>query len=233
MCNKRTALLSATALFLAAEITLSVLLQVSGGRVGIVCSFAAIALACLFCLLFAERSSAYLFTQLALVCTVCADYFLVLSSPRQQLPAMLFFSVTQLAYAARLYIDDASKRRRAWQIGCRIGFSLVALLLTVLVLREKTDALALVSLFYYANLLVNILFAFTQLRGNALMAVGLLLFACCDTLIGLSCLGQYFPIAEDSLLYRVINPGFNLAWAFYVPSQALLALSLLPNRLKR
>ena len=77
------------------------------------------------------------------------------------------------------------------------------------------------------------IFAFAQGKRNLVFALGLLFFLCCDTLIGLSCLGQYFPIAEDSTLYTVINPGFNLAWAFYVPSQTLIALSLLPKNAKK
>jgi hypothetical protein len=69
------------------------------------------------------------------------------------------------------------------------------------------------------------------------MAVGLTLFLCCDTVIGLSFLNGYLPVGESTALHRVIHwlthPGFDPAWAFYLPSQMLLAVSLLPKRLPR
>ena len=42
--------------------------------------------------------------------------------------------------------------------------------------------------------------------------------------------GMYLPIGDGSLLSRILYPGFDLAWAFYLPSQMLLAVSLLPKR---
>ena len=81
-------------------------------------------------------------------------------------------------------------------------------------------------MFYYANLILNIVFAFLGGRGLRLMAVGLVFFALCDTVIGLIVMKAYLPIPPDAFLYRILYPGFNLAWVFYVPSQALLALSL-------
>ncbi len=101
--NKR--LLSvAVAIFALTEGMLTVLIQVTAGNVNMWCSFSAVLLACLFLLLFFERSDAYLLTQLALVTTVCADWFLVVEGAEQKLAAMLLFSVTQLAYFLHLDI---------------------------------------------------------------------------------------------------------------------------------
>ena len=233
MCKRQSFLLVASILFICAEATLGYLLQTTGGVACIAHSYAAVVLACLFFLVFAEKTAVFWLTQLGLLYTVFADWFLVVQSPRQQLTAMLFFSVTQLAYAVRLFLDSQSRRRRICQLSVRAALSVFAILLTVSVLRGATDPLALVSLFYYATLIGNVIFAFAQGKRNLVFALGLLFFLCCDTLIGLSCLGQYFPIAEDSTLYTVINPGFNLAWAFYVPSQTLIALSLLPKNAKK
>lgn len=231
MTRRRIYAVAAVA-FVVLEITLGVLLQTLSGRAVAATSFGAVLLACLFCTLFAERSRAYLLTQLALICTVCADYFLVWSEPQARLPAMLFFSVTQLAYATRLYFSEERRRMRRGFLIARSILSAVALLVTWLVLRERCDALALVSLFYYANLVVNLPAAFVQ-RKEQLMAWGLLLFLLCDTVIGLSLVGEYLPVAEDALLYRILSPGFNLAWSFYLPSQLLLGLSLFPARWRR
>lgn len=230
--NKRL-LPIAAAIFALAEGVLAVLIQLTSGNVNMWCSYAAVLLACAFLLLFFERTPAYIFTQLALGTTVCADYFLVLGGAEQKLAAMLFFSVTQLAYFLRLYLGDSHKKRRTVHVFLRIGISLFALLLTRIVLRDGADAVALVSMFYFANLLLNIVFAFWQFETSRLFAVGLLLFACCDVLIGISLIEAYLPLTEGSLLYHLAYPGFNAAWLFYVPAQTLLALSLLPRRLQQ
>ena len=58
-----------------------------------------------------------------------------------------------------------------------------------------------------------------------LLPVALVLFLLCDTVIGLQVASMgYLPIGEGSWLYRVIFPGWNMAWAFYLPSQVMLAV---------
>lgn len=227
--TRRTFFFSATALFVAIEIALGIALQVTSGRTVAACSFASVILACLFCTLFAKKSADYALTQAALVLTVCADYFLVWSEPQIHLPAMLFFLLAQLCYAARLYHMADRKERRAQWIS-RTALCLAVLIVTMSVLQEKTDALALVSMLYYANLILNLLFSCFRFRSRAFLAIGFLLFLLCDTVIGLDLMNAYLPIPEDALLYRIIRPGFNLAWMFYLPSQVLLALSLWPSR---
>lgn len=65
------------------------------------------------------------------------------------------------------------------------------------------------------------------------MAVGLTLFLLCDTLVAFAFLDSYLTVAEGSLIDRINHPGFDPAWAFYLPSQMLLAVSLLPKRWSR
>ena len=224
---KNKKLLSASiGAFFAVEIALGILLHTSSGDRVRWFSFASVVLACLFCTVFAERSRAYLFTQLALVCTVCADYFLIITPERQQLPAMIFFSVAQLSYFMRLYIYDENKPRRVWHVASRAAVSVLAVILTFAVLGSSADAVAVISMFYYANLIINIIFAFAEFRKNSIFAIGLLLFAFCDALIGFAFLDGYLAIPADSVIYKIVYPGFDLAWAFYLPSQALLSVSL-------
>ena len=64
-------------LFCTVELLLGVWLHTSGGALAAHCSYAAVWLAFLFCFLSAERSAAYLFTQIALLFTVAADSILV------------------------------------------------------------------------------------------------------------------------------------------------------------
>ncbi len=232
MANRKF-LYTVTGCFLAVEVVLGVLLQRASGRQFALLAYGSVVLACLFFAFFFERSRSYLLTQIALVFTVCADYFLVWIEEQKQLPAMLFFSLVQIAYFLRLYVEEETEKRRRIHLLFRAGLSLFALCLTGAVLGEGADTLALVSMFYYANLATNLLFAFLRVQKQWLLAVGFLLFLLCDTAIGLSLLDGYLPVAKDGWLYRWLHPDFNLAWAFYLPSQVCLALSLLPKRLTK
>ena len=229
--NKRL-LISAVTAFCITEAILGVFIQKADGSLIPYFSYASVLLACLFCTAFAEKSKAYLFTQLALVFTICADYFLLIAPVRQQLPAMIFFSGTQICYFLRIYTHDENKTRRVWHLSVRAASSVAAVAATFIVLGDSADAVAAVSMFYYANLIVNITFAFAEFKKNTLLAIGLLLFAMCDALIGFAFLDGYMTISPDSIIYKIIHPGFDLAWAFYLPSQALLSISLLPKKLK-
>ena len=230
MIKNKKIIIAFTAIFLTVEIILGILLQTVQNSIPINLRYTAVIIACLFCFLFAEKSLPFLFTQIALLCTVGADFFLVYLEEIQQLPAMIFFSVTQIAYFLRLYFEDQNKTRRKIHLIFRTVASFLILLITFIVLQKNTDAVALVSMFYYANLILNAVFAFISFKKNPIFAIGLLLFILCDTVIGFSLIGTYLPIAENSFIYKIIQPGFDLAWAFYVPSQALLAISLLPNQ---
>ena len=108
---------------------------------------------------------------------------------------------------------------------------MIAIVITIIVLKEKTDALSLISLFYYANLIMNIVFAFMQTKKSTIFAIGLLLFAMCDFFIGLSVMADsYLQLSAENLLYKLNDLDFNFAWLFYVPSQACIALSLLKEK---
>ena len=220
-------------LFVAAEITLGILLQINSGRTASALSFSSVILACLFHLLWMTPTRNDILTQSALCCTVVADYFLVWLNPQIKLPSMVFFLAAQLLYATRLWNRETRPRLRQWHIPTRLLLSALIVAVTLAVLQASTDALALVSMLYYVNLILNLLFSLLQFRTVPLAAIGFFLFLCCDTVIGLEMLHLYFPIPPDSFLYRLIRPGFNLAWAFYLPSQALLALSSLPTWRKK
>ena len=232
MVRSKPVLAGATVLFLVTEILLGIAFQ-TGTEYGRPLRFAAVVLACLFCGLFAERSREYLLTQAALLLTVCADWFLVLPPSPNQLPGMLFFAASQLAYAARLYGSDGRPSRRRAQIISRLCLSVIAMTAAVLVLGKVTDAVALISLFYYVNLILNLIFAWSQSPKQTVLAAGLTLFLLCDTLVGFAFLDGYLTVEKGSLIDRINHPGFDLAWAFYLPSQMLLAVSLLPRRWSR
>lgn len=150
--------------------------------------------------------------------TVLADFCLVVCDPAQRLWGMVFFLIAQICYCILLH-------RGKLLLYLRIGLILAAEVVTFLVLGENTDALAVVSLCYYANLIMNICCAFVRWQENKWLPVALVLFLLCDTVIGLQTMGSlYLPIQNGSILHSILYPGFDLAWFFYLPSQVLLAL---------
>lgn len=206
--------------FLATEAVLYYFILTAGGDLLVYSSFFAIVLCFLHILLHVKTCNKWIFGGLA--CTVMADFCLVVCSPIQQLWGMVFFLIAQSLYAANLHL--ASRNKLLLYI--RIVLILIALSVTGIVLKENTDALALVSLCYYANLIMNIVVAFARFKTNKMLSIALVLFLLCDTVIGLQvACGAYLPIGEESLIYKIIFMPFNLSWLFYLPSQVLISLS--------
>ena len=191
-------------------------------------SYISIVLAALFCLALYERTTSWLFTQVGLLFTLGADFFLVVLASHHTV-AMLLFSVAQLSYAARLALAASPRERRVGLIS-RATVSLLAVGLTVIVLGKNTDALAVVSLFYFANLIVNAVIATVKWRSSPLLAIGFWLFILCDVFVGFSMLGGYLPLADNAFLSFLAAPPINMAWVFYLPSQVLISLSTLKTQ---
>lgn len=199
-----------------------------------VSSYTVVVLCCMFTVLYFEKSKDYAFTQIALVCTIMADLFLVVIHPIKQLPAMMFFSGTQIFYFLRLFFNAKNEKEKKAHLIIRAVSSLLAIIIAIVVLKEKTDAVSLISMFYYANLIINIVFAFVQYKKSPLFAIGLLLFLGCDTLVGINALvTQYIKSPNSQEICNKIFGTLNWAWIFYVPSQACLALSLTKFKLNQ
>ena len=213
--------------FLIIQLVLFFIVQLTNGKAWMISAYTVVVLCFLFTFLFFEKSKKYAFTHLALFCTLMADLFLVAIAPVKQLPAMIFFSGTQIFYFLRLYFNSKSKKEKRIHIFIRIIASVLSSMITIIVLKNKTDAVSLISMFYYANLVVNIIFAFVQYKDSRLLAIGLLLFLCCDTLVGLNALmTQYIKSPNAKEIFGAIFGTLNWAWVFYAPSQVLLSLSL-------
>ena len=233
MIKNKNLLIWLTTAFLCVESALGALLQTTENSVSVKYRYAVVILACLFCFILADRSWSYLFTQIALIFTVCSDYYLVYLPVMRQLPAMKLFSIAQIAYFLRLITEDDNPRRRRVHIILRISLSAIAVAVAYAVLGVNADPLVPISLFYYINLILNTVFAFVSIKKNPLLAIGCLLFLLCDTVIGLPFIKTYLPSVDMAVIDKLINPGFYLNWAFYTPSQMLLAISMLPKRLGR
>ncbi|MBQ7817629.1 MAG: hypothetical protein IJ388_02375 [Oscillospiraceae bacterium] len=204
--------------FLAISCALYYFILTAGGTLLVATSYAAIVL----CFLFAFVHAKNFWIIGGLACTVGADFFLVVCSPIQQLWGMVFFLGAQSLYAAMLHRSLPGKPFFI----ARIALIAIAEAVTVAILRGNTDALAVISICYYVNLIFNIILAFVQFKKYKLFAVGLVFFLLCDTVIGLQvAAGGYLPIPEGSALHNFLFMPFNLSWFFYLPSQILISLS--------
>ena len=204
--------------FVGIELILYGLILTSGGQLLIWSEFISIIL----CFLFALLNFQDPLVILGLSMTVCADFCLVVCDPIQQLWGMVFFLTAQSFYAVKLHRQGPHKGF----LWARLGLSVAAVAVSLLVLGEKADALALVSMCYYVNLIMNMVCAFVRFPHNRWMAIGFVLFILCDTVIGLQvAAGGYLPIPEGSFVHNLIFSGFHLSWFFYLPSQVLIALS--------
>lgn len=228
MNNKKSLIISSV--FITLEIILGILIQFTNSNLNVILSYSSIIIAAVFPLFFI-KSKNYLSTQIGLVFTMFADLFLVVITPMLQIPAMICFTITQLSYFIRIYLNQESKKEKLTHIIIRIISSILIIIIAIIVLKEKTDFLSLISTFYYANLIVNIIFSFKQSKLSLLFPIGLLLFACCDLQVGISILNSsYINIENIKILNFIADPPFNLAWLFYVPSQTLIALSIIKNK---
>ena len=195
--------------------------------------FLAVVLSMLFAFLSIQRSKSYIFTQIALSATVCADVFLVVIEPMIQLPAMIFFSITQICYFLRIFFETKSILERKIHLILRISLSIVIIVVTIIVLKKNTDPLSLVSMFYYTNLALNLVFAFIHFKKSPFMAIGLLLFLFCDTIIGFNIMADGYLSGSFVDWINNLFSKANWAWIFYVPSQTLLGASLIKLNKKK
>ena len=96
------------------------------------------------------------------------------------------------------------------------------------ILKDKFDFLSAISMFYFTNLILNIVLSFFEFKKSPLFAIGLLLFLGCDIFVGLQVAnGLYINIPTDSILYNIIFAPFNISWLCYLPSQTLISSSVM------
>jgi len=166
---------------------------------------------------------------IALIFTAVADTFLVFlnSSLNEttQTIAMISFSLCQLTYFLVIWKVTTSQRERFINLVIRTIFFLALEVTAICILGSSYNFLIFVSLFYFSQLVTNIIFAFIHIKMNPFLAIGLLLFIGCDIFIGLSTLCDILALSQTHFLYIFAHLPFNFAWFFYLPSQVLLSSS--------
>lgn len=209
-----------TLTFLLIEAILYALILTTGGKVLVCSSYLAIVLCFIYALVAVKNGRWPLLAGLFF--TVLADFCLVVCQPIQQLWGMIFFLGAQALYALHLQCRKPDKLR----LTIRLILIVIAEIICLVVLKSKTDPLAMVSVCYYANLVMNIVDAIVQRKQDKLLPAAFVLFILCDTVIGLQVVSTgYLPIGSQTLLHTILFVDFNLSWLFYLPSQVLIALS--------
>lgn len=232
-------------IFVAAEALIFYLIHISRLNTEISLHYLAIQLAALFALIFMTERVALSAAEgksvksalsprggilifLAMLFTLGADYHLVASEEMNRMAGMLFFIGTQICIFLHLFLRESDKKLRKIHLAVRLSLMAVLVLASFIVLGDSTDALAIVSLIYYANLLTSMIFAPRESYGGKLLCIGLVLFALCDINVGLAVLHDlYGGFAEGSFLYLLTHSGVDLAWIFYIPSQTIIPMTLL------
>lgn len=211
-------------LFVALEIILFPMIQIPPADISAAASYVAISLVALFAAVIFRGEQDGHFIRLGILFTLFADFFLVLLDDRL-LEGVLCFIVVQGCYFIYLLVREDRTFVRRLNVYSRIALSLILVIATFLVLGMDTDALAVASVIYYGNLILNMVFAFLRFREEKLFAIGLALFAMCDLCIGLDVLFSSY-LNSDVLSAIFSFPYMNVSWVFYQPSQVLIGLRL-------
>ena len=191
-----------------------------------VMTFLPVITAFLYSVIILAKDKCSYFLTAALLFTVISDTFLMLLKPLHQDVAMFAFSIAQLFHFARLFVGINSKKEKIIQLVLRFSLWVLVEIIAVIVTKNTFDAVVFLTVFYFVNLVMNFTLSCKYYRNSILLAVGFLLFIGCDIIVGFSvAAGTYLDIPETSVFYNLVNPSFDFTSFFYVPSQALIALS--------
>ena len=207
--------------FALAEAILFFAIQLTGGTLCTSLCYASVLLALIHAMYVFFKKARGILIVVALIFTALADYCLVVMEESPRVLAMVFFSVAQIVYAVKI---THGVRRYRLHIVLRIAAVLILEGLMLAVLGTSADALSVITMFYFANLTLNL--AVCVARKYSILALGMLAFLLCDVFVGLGVLASdYLSVAENTFLYAITHTGINLVWLFYVPSQTLISLS--------
>jgi len=142
---------------------------------------------------------------------------------------MFLFSVTQISYFMVLYNINKNKTQLILNLTLRVGLFIALCSVAWIILGSVFSLLVLISLFYFSNLIFNLIFSGVNIKKCPLLFCGLLLFLMCDILIGLEVLTSIINAPAIENILSVLNTKFDLAWIFYLPSQLLITLSAIKN----
>lgn len=157
----------------------------------------------------------------ALFFTAVSDLFILVLGKYYEI-GLLTFIIVQALYLYRLYSDRLKKIYITLCV--RLGV-MVALIITFAVLNMLNLLIAECAI-YITMLSANVVYAFIICKksvNNLLFAIGLTLFLGCDICVGLHNFGTVLNVALPIWLTKTVSVAM---WAFYLPSQVLITLSV-------
>ncbi|NLL73277.1 MAG: hypothetical protein GX237_07095 [Clostridiales bacterium] len=196
---------------------------------------------CFLYVLFAKGSSRQQkLLSYAMVFTVVSDVFLLLTN--YYLYGLVTFILVQQLYGIRiteLIGRRASgggtfngKKKPLDKFLVRIVVCVVITITLIIILWKfgvPVDGLLLASVFYFISIIINVArciklsIDFSAEKDIRYFSIGMLLFLLCDINVGLFNLSSF--ISMGSIYKNVYNISSVLMWAFYAPSQVMIALS--------
>lgn len=155
----------------------------------------------------------------ALISTAISDLFILVINDFYEI-GLVTFIITQSIYFYRLYRG----RQRAY-ISLFIRFAAMGVLLGIMIPKSGMNLLLIEVCVYIVMLAGNCADAWVicnKSLKNLLFAIGITLFLCCDICVGLDNAGMV-GIELGAGLKNFVGPAI---WAFYLPSQVLIVLSV-------
>jgi uncharacterized membrane protein YhhN len=190
--------------------------------VGNILRFSTVATAMVFGWIFLEQKP-YFVICAALTFTCIADFLLEIVQPPERSMATTCFLVAQFIYASYICSFAFNAAETIAHLSIRAVITIVAGVIVFKVLKDKADYLSLVSVVYFANLVLNIVFSFIHIKDHPLAAIGFLLFALCDLNVGLSVgVATGYIDIRGPLYDFLFGSRLDFIWLCYIPSQTLL-----------
>ncbi|MEE3427305.1 MAG: hypothetical protein VZR55_05415 [Candidatus Enteromonas sp.] len=190
---------------------------------GNILRFSTVGIATIFGWIFLDQKP-YFVICAALTFTCIADFLLEIVDPPERSAATTCFLLAQFVYAGYICSFAYNTAETVVHLSVRGLLTIAAGIIVFKVLKDKADYLSLVSVVYFANLLLNIIFSFIHFKDHPLLAIGFLCFALCDLNVGLSVGVSAGYIDIRGPLYDFLFLSrFDFIWLFYIPSQTLLS----------
>ena len=173
-----------------------------------------------------------LYLRIALLFTVIADLFILIYD--YYFLGVLAFCVVQQLYALRLDLRLCNNRVHKISVSFlkRVIIQLIITFIISILLNVVgviLDILLIITVFYFICIMMNVWNA-TRLaikkhnRINTLFAFGITLFLLCDINVGVFNLTYYISLSSLEWFHTIYLISSILMWAFYAPSQVLIAL---------
>lgn len=138
--------------------------------------------------------------------TMIADFFLLMLDNYYEL-GLISFIVVQMSYL--YFLGNSDKAYFNMFLYLRGLFIMMGII--ILFILKQLSVLNILVIIYFINLVFNCIQAFILKQKT--LALGLLLFICCDICVGLHNINSAYTIASF------------LMWVFYLPSQVLIVLA--------